>query len=134
MLSDLIFFANIFLFLLLKLEPNNTPPSIQSTRSNLNLNGQNGKQILLNCLANGHPQPNFRWFYKSNVAKQLNQMGVHQMSHQLLDYSSSDRDQLIELNLAQHWKYQLISRTGILLIKNLTDIDNGIYVCIGKKD
>lgn len=107
------------------LEPNNTPPTIQSTRSNLNLNVQNGKQVLLLCLANANPQPNYRWFYKSNAARQLNQMGVHQMTHQLLDYSS-DREQLVELNLAQHWKFQLITRTGILLIKNLTEIDSAV--------
>ena len=112
-------------------EPNNIPPTIQSTRSNLNLNGQLGKQVLLNCIATSNPQPNYRWFYRSNVVRQLNQMGVHQMTHQLLDYASStDREQLIELNLAQHWKYTMLSRTGILLIKNLTELDTGNYVCV----
>lgn len=103
---------------------NNIPPTIQSTRSMLSLNGQLGKQILLNCLATANPQPNYRWFYRSNVVRQLSQMGVHQMTHQLLDYAG-DREQLVELNLAQHWKYQMISRTGVLLVKNLTELDTG---------
>lgn len=51
------------------------------------------------------------------------------MTHQLLDFAS-DRDHLVELNVAQHWKYQLISRTGILLVKNLTELDTGSYVCV----
>ena len=111
-------------------EPNNnTPPTIQSTRSALSLNGQLGRQVLLGCLAAANPPPNYRWFYRSNVVRQLSQMGVHQMSHQLLDYAP-DREQLVELNLAQHWKYQMISRTGVLLVKNLTELDSGNYVCV----
>ena len=108
---------------------NNIPPTIQSTRSALSLNAPLGRQVLLACLASANPAPNYRWFYRSssdrsNVVRQLSQMGVHQMSHQLLDYAS-DREQLIELNLAQHWKYQMISRTGVLLVKNLTELDSG---------
>lgn len=91
-----------------------------------------GKQIFLNCLATANPIANYRWFYKSNTIRQfnqINQLAVHQMTHQLMDYTS-DRDQLIELNMAQHWKYQMISRTGILIIKNLTELDSGQYVCV----
>ena len=53
-------------------------------------------------------------------------MGVHQMTHQLFDFSS-DREQLVELNLAQHWKFQLISnqeifrvmKNSVLLLKQI---------------